>query len=84
MRKQGGLSPPFNPHDIILPMTSDDYWTFQTAKQHGGSFISHLADAGLLADPNNRKALFQAFPQLKHCFGPQTLIHRQLREGVTA
>ncbi len=61
-------------------MTSDDFWTFQTAKQHGGGFISRLADAGLVADPSNRQALFQAFPQLLHCFGPQTVIHRQLRQ----
>jgi hypothetical protein len=62
-------------------MTSDDlFWTFQTAKQHGGGFISRLADAGLVADPGNRRTLVQAFPQLLHCFGPQTLIHKQLRQ----
>ncbi len=80
MRKQGGPSPPFDPHNTILPMTSDDFWTLQTAKQHGGGFISRLADAGLVADPSNRHTLFEAFPQLLHCFGPQTLIHRQLRQ----
>jgi hypothetical protein len=60
---------------------NDAFWTLQCAKQHGGSFIAKLADAGLAADPVNRSTLFTAFPQLLHCFGPQTFIHRQLRQS---
>jgi len=60
---------------------NDAFWTLQTAKHHGGSFINRLAEAGLVADPVNRSTLFQAFPQLLHCFGPQTIIHRQLRQS---
>jgi hypothetical protein len=78
--KKRGRHTPVIPTKTILPMTSDDFWTFQTAKQHGGGFISRLADAGLVADPSNQQTLLQAFPQLQHCFGPQTLIHRQLRQ----
>lgn len=61
--------------------SNDAFWTLQTAKQHGGSFITRLAEAGLVADPVNRSTLFTAFPQLTHCFGPQTIIHRQLRQS---
>jgi hypothetical protein len=61
-------------------MTSDDFWTLQTAKQFGGGFLSRLADAGLVADPGNRQVLLQAFPTLLQCYGPQTMLHRQVRQ----
>jgi len=63
------------------PTTSDLYWTLQTALKYGGGFYRRLAEAGLAADPSNRQRIFDTWPELMTVYGPQTLPHRQLREG---
>jgi hypothetical protein len=61
--------------------SSDAYWTLQTAVKYGGGFHKRLAEAGLCADHDNRRKLFETWPDLIAVYGPQTLPHRQLREG---
>ena len=61
--------------------SSDAYWTLLTAIKNGGGFYKRLAEAGLYADPCNRRKLFEAWPDLIAVYGPQTLQHRQAREG---
>lgn len=46
--------------------------TLQLAQRHGGSFVSALAAAGLLADPLNRNRLFDAYPELELKYGPSS------------
>ena len=47
----------------------------------GGGFYRRLAEATLLADPNNRSRVLGAFPEIIQIYGPQTHFHRQLRES---
>jgi len=56
---------------------SQTFQTLQTAIRHGGGFMAKLAEAGLVADPDNRRRLLEAFPQLEQCFGPQTTLHHR-------
>ena len=56
---------------------SQTFQTLQTAIRHGGGFMAKLAEAGLAADPDNRRRLLDAFPQLEQCFGPQTTLHHR-------
>ena len=49
--------------------------------KYGGGFYRRLAEAGLCADPVNRQRIFDAFPDLLTVYGPQTLQHRQVRNG---
>lgn len=60
---------------------ADQYWTLQVAMRYGGGFYRRLAEAGLCADPVNRQRIFDAFPDLLTVYGPQTLQHRQVRNG---
>jgi len=53
------------------------FQTLQTAIRHGGGFMAKLAEAGLVADPDNRRRLLEAFPQLEHCFGPRTMLYQR-------
>jgi len=54
---------------------NETFRTLQTAIRHGGGFMAKLAEAGLVADPDNRRRLLEAFPQLEQCFGPQTMLY---------
>lgn len=60
---------------------TETYWTLQTAHIYGGGFIGRLAEAGILADPNNRQRLLAAFPEIERCFGPQTQLYARLRNA---
>jgi hypothetical protein len=62
--------------------TSDTYWTMQAALTYGGTFMRHLAQAAICADPANRETLFAAFPQLERDYGPQTTLHQTLRAAT--
>lgn len=63
-------------------MTPNDiYWTMLTAMQYGGSFYQALGAAGVKADPNNQKRIFDAFPELVATYGPASRFHKELREG---
>jgi hypothetical protein len=48
---------------------SDIYWTFATAYQHGGGFFQALAQAGLKADPGNKRRILDAFPEMVATYG---------------
>ena len=58
---------------------TDQHWTLQCAAEYGGSFYRALAEAGLLADANNRAKIFREWPDLVKVYGPATQLHRQLR-----
>jgi len=47
-----------------------EHHTLLTARRFGGTFISTVAQAGLFADPENRKRIFVAFPELVYKYGP--------------
>ena len=63
---------------------TDIYWTLITAATYCGRFYKALAEAGLKADPSNRQRLLAAFPELANTYGPASVLHRQLRNEVTA
>jgi hypothetical protein len=63
---------------------ADIFWTFQTAASYGGKFYAALADAGLAADPSNKRRLWLAFPELNSTYGPASALHRRLRDGDAA
>lgn len=75
-----------NPHTAEPKSMSDAdiYWTFQTAASYGGSFFRALADAGLAADPINKRRILTAFPEMVATYGTASRLHRNLREGVAA
>ena len=58
---------------------TEQHWTLQCAREYGGSFMRALAEAGLLADANNRAKIFREWPDLAMVYGPSTQLHRQLR-----
>lgn len=61
--------------------SSDAYWTLQTAMRYGGGFFKRLAEAAIYADAVNRQRMFDAWPDLLKVYGPDTFLHRQVREG---
>jgi len=61
---------------------SDIYWTFATAYQHGGGFFQALAQAGLKADPSNKRRILDAFPEFVATYGAASRLHHQLRSGA--
>jgi hypothetical protein len=63
---------------------SDVYWTFVTAAQYGGSFYQAMGNAGLAADPNNKRRILQAFPEMVATYGPASKLHQTMRAGVAA
>ncbi len=63
---------------------TDIYWTFQTAATYGGNFFRALADAGLAADPRNKRRILMAFPEMVATYGTASLMHRRLRDGDAA
>jgi hypothetical protein len=63
---------------------SDIYWTFVTAQKYGGSFYQQLGNAGLAADPNNKRRTLVAFPEMVATYGTASRLHQTLRAGVAA
>ena len=63
---------------------SDIYWTLATAYQYGGGFYKALAQAGLAADPNNKRRVLAAFPEMVATYGTASWLHRTMRAGVMA
>lgn len=58
---------------------TDLHRTFIAAKAHGGGFIQALAQAWLVADPQNRRRIEGAFPELVDRFGPDSsFFHKQI------
>lgn len=46
--------------------------TIHTAMRFAGRFYASLATAGTHADPDNRRRLLAAFPELQKTYGPGT------------
>ena len=63
---------------------SDIYWTLATACQYGGSFYQSLGQAGLKADPGNKRRILQAFPEMVATYGTASRLHRTMRSGIAA
>ena len=63
---------------------SDIYWTFITAQKYGGSFYQAMGNAGLAADPNNKRRILQAFPEMVATYGAASRLHQTIRAGVAA
>jgi hypothetical protein len=63
---------------------SDIYWTFVAAAQYGGSFYQAMGKAGLAADPNNKRRILAAFPEMVATYGPVSKLHQTMRAGVAA
>ena len=61
---------------------SDIYWTLATAYQYGGGFYKALALAGLTADPNNKRRILDAFPEMVATYGTASRLHQGLRSGA--
>jgi len=63
---------------------SDVYWTFVTASKYAGSFYQALGNAGLAADPNNKRRILDAFPEMVATYGVASRLHQTIRAGVAA
>ena len=63
---------------------SDIYWTFVTASKYAGSFYKAMGNAGLAADPNNKRRILMAFPEMVATYGPASRLHQTMRSGVAA
>jgi hypothetical protein len=61
---------------------SDIYWTFITAQKYGGSFYQSMGNAGLAADPNNKRRILAAFPEMVTTYGTASRLHQGLRSGA--
>jgi hypothetical protein len=61
---------------------SDIYWTFVTANKVGGSFFKALGNAGLAADPINKRLILNTWPMMVATYGITSRLHRELRYGV--
>ena len=56
---------------------NETFQTFQTAIRHGGGFMAKLAEAGLVADSDNRRKLLEACCQVAREYGfNEALLHR--------
>ena len=63
---------------------SDVYWTFVTASKFAGSFYQAMGNAGLAADPNNKRRILAAFPEMVATYGAASRLHQKMRSGVAA
>ena len=63
---------------------SDVYWTFVTAIKYAGSFSQSMGIAGLAADPNNKRRILAAFPEMVATYGAASRLHQTMRAGVAA
>ena len=63
---------------------SDIYWTFVTASKYGGSFYQAMGNAGLAADPINKRLILNTWPMMVATYGTTSRLHREMRYGVAA
>jgi len=57
-------------------MTQDEiFYTFQTAIEKGGGFYSRLAQAGLIADAENRALILKTWPKFISHYGPNSTLY---------
>lgn len=65
-------------HRVYKAMTdSQVHHTVKTAAHFGGSFISKLANAALIADPRNRSRVLDAFPEIIAMYGPGSAFYTE-------
>jgi hypothetical protein len=43
-----------------------------------------MGKAGLAADPNNKRRILRAFPEMVATYGPASKLHQIMRAGVAA
>jgi hypothetical protein len=55
-----------------------------TAAQYGGSFYQAMGNADLAADPNNKRRILTAFPEMVATYGTASRLHQAMRAGVAA
>jgi hypothetical protein len=63
---------------------SDIFWTMATAAQYGGSSYQAMGNAGLAGDPNNKRRILAAFPEMVATYGTASRLHQAMRAGVAA
>ena len=64
--------------DRYIRMNQDEiFWTLQTAVKHGGGFMSRLAGAALLADPDNKAKIFKTWPEIINTYGPNSALYEK-------
>lgn len=51
--------------------------TFKSAEKHGGSFMTHLARAGIAADPVNRALILRTWPKIYQTYGPGNALYEE-------
>ena len=51
--------------------------TFKSAEKHGGSFMTHLARAGIAADPTNRALILRTWPEIYTANGPGNALYEE-------
>ena len=51
--------------------------TFRTAEKNGGQFMTHLARAGIAADPVNRAKLLRTWPEIYQTYGPGSALYKE-------
>ena len=61
---------------------SDIYLTFITAQKYGGSFYQSMGNAGLAADPINKRLILNTWPMMVATYGVTSRLHREMRFGV--
>jgi hypothetical protein len=61
---------------------SDIYWTFVTCSKYGGKFYQLLGNAGLAADPINKRLILNTWPMMVATYGTTSRLHREMRFGV--
>ena len=59
-------------------MTQEDiFYTFETAIEYADAFHRRLAQAGLMADPENKALILKTWPIFISCYGPNTTLYVQ-------
>ena len=61
---------------------SDIYWTFVTAGKYGGKFFQLLGNAGLAADPINKRLILNTWPMMVATYGTASRLHQTMRYKV--
>ena len=63
---------------LNLTMTDPEVFnTFKSAEKHGGSFMTHLARAGIAADPTNRALILRTWPKIYTAYGPGNALYEE-------
>jgi hypothetical protein len=53
-----------------------------TAQKFGGSFYQAMGNAGLAADPINKRLILNTWPMMVATYGTTSRLHREMRFGV--